>query len=342
MALKKYLVDKRWRGMMTRQVVLQAIRSFLTDQGLVEIEVPILSQATVLEPTIGVFETEWRQLSGQKKQRLFLATSPENNFKKLMANGLGDSFAIGHSFRNLEDSGSEHQPEFLMLEWYRQNAQLTTLMEETQALIGFTQRQLDLELKRPASNTLSYQGSDFDLAKPWPVLSLPDLFQKWAKIDLLDALKNKTLLKLAADKGYKTKGANFEQIFNQILLNEIEPHFPLEPFFLLDFPAVTSPMAKAQVKQPLLAARFELYIGGVEVANACVEQDEAKILAKIFAAEKEKLATAGSKIPVDQDFLQAVTINAQQKWAGVGLGVDRLAMILGDSNNIAEVTRADF
>jgi len=328
-----------------RQVLLEALRRFLTNRRLVELTLPILSPNAVLEPTIYQFETEWGLGNGQKKQKLFLATSPEQNFKKLMAKfDLGNCFAIGHSFRNLESSGAEHQPEFLMLEWYRQNSNCLLLMKETQRLIRFAQHRLDHERGLKVQDTIKYQGQSLDLSKPWPTLSLVDLFAKYTKIELIKALKRpQLLLEWAKDNGYKIEqSTTIEQIFNQIMLNEIEPHFSKNPFFLVDFPAFLSPMAKAQIDQPELAQRFELYIGKIEIANACVEQDNKEVLDQVFQTEKNQRLAQGDDCLIDEEFLEAVGINSTKALAGVGLGVDRLAMILSDSQDISEVTQANF
>ena len=339
--MKKYLDNLRWRGFITRQIVVRAVRDFFDSHGLIEAQVPILARAPMLEPNIGVFSTYWQ--SSQKQLQLFLATSPEQNFKKLIAQGLGESYAIGHSFRNLEASGDQHQPEFLMLEWYRFNQSLEFLLRETQNLFVFCHNALSTVEKRSPSNEFTYQGQSFAVDKPWSQILLPDLFTQYCDLDLAEVLDNHELLFQFAEKQqYQLDRREFEPVFNQVFLNEIETKLPQEPFFLIDFPAVLSPMAKAQQHKPLFAQRFELYIAGLEIANGCVEETDEKKLEQVFAEQLTKLQVAGQNINYDTDFLQAVKLNANNNLAGVGLGIDRLAMILAGEINVNKVSPKFF
>lgn len=335
--MKKYLDNSDWWGFITRQIVVKSVREYFDNHGLIEAQVPILARAPMLEPNIGVFHTTWQQ--NEIKQQLFLATSPEQNFKKLIAQGLGESYAIGHSFRNLETSGDQHQPEFLMLEWYRFNQSLEFLLRETQNLFVFCHNALSTVEKRSPSNEFTYQNQSFAMDKPWPQISLPDLFTQYCDLDLAEVLENHELLFQFAEKQqYQLDRREFEPVFNQVFLNEIEPNLLQEPFFLTDFPAVLSPMAKAQQDRPLLAQRFELYIAGLEIANGCVEETDATKLEQVFTEQFAQLQLAGQNINYDTDFLQAVKINAKNNLSGVGLGIDRLAMILAGVINVNQIS----
>lgn len=323
-----------------RQQILQFVRNFFSDRGLVEVIPNILSPALPTEPTIYPFQVEWQRGSGNH-QHLFLATSPESILKKLIAKGLGECFAIGHSFRNLESAGALHQPEFLMLEWYRQQSNYLKLMRETQELIGYVANQLINVTKNfKFARQITYQDKIIKFDKPWPTLSLVDLFQQWANIDLIQACQANHLVKLAKKKGYEINNASFEQLFNQIFLNEIEPHLTQEAFFLTDFPSQISPLARARKDHPDLAERFELYLAGMEIANGCSEQDDSNSVKSTFQQEmtERNKYNLGVFSPIDEEFVAAVRQTAALNLAGAGLGLDRLAMLLVDTTEISEVT----
>ena len=185
-----------------------------------------------------------------------------------MANGIGNCFMIAPAFRNMEGSGRWHQPEFLIVEWYQKDIDWIEQIKFTQILV---EKILDLK------------------PETWPRLSWEDLWRKYVKIDLKEICESDSF-EWARKRGYIIEDATWEQIFNQVSDNEIVRHFSKTPFFVIDYPARISPLAKPQAKKPWLAERFELYLKGVEIANGNSELME-------------------------------------QKWAGVGLGIDRLVAL---------------
>ena len=157
----------------------------------------------------------------------------------MLAAGIGNCFAFGKSFRNLENEGTQHLPEFLMLEWYRENAGYQDIMKETEELILYIQK--SLERKHLSKKKISHG---------WEKVSLQSLFKK-------------------------TGGWDEErEVFDQIFVNKIESKFPKEPFFLVDFPTRFSPLCKPQKERPHLAQRFELYINGMEIGNGNTENTD--------------------------------------------------------------------
>lgn len=298
---------KQLKFYLLREKIISLIRDFFIKQKFHEVITPVLNDAIPFEPNIYPFETEWKNLNGTRK--LFLSTSPEKNLKKLLAAGMGNCFSIGHSFRNLEASGPLHTPEFLMLEWYRKNADYTAIMKDVQNLIIYIGKQV--------------KESHYNVLKHYNIISLIALFKQYAKLDLEEiVLSDEKLFAYARKKGHQTKGASWHELFDQIFVNEIEPYLPKQPCFLIDFPSRISPLCKPKKDKPYLAERFELYINKVELANGNTENTDVESVKK------------GLLKPIDQKFLQSLKMMDKTSYAGVGLGIDRLTMIFSNSSYI--------
>lgn len=296
-----------------REQIIKSVREFFDKLDFHEVIAPILLHAVPEEPNIFPFTTLWNTRDVKKK--LFLATSPEKSLKQLLAKGIGNCYAIGHSFRNLENKGSLHNPEFLMLEWYRENADYKDIMQDVRFLILDIKKNVDRYLKREMSSVLEYQGKKINLENNWSVYSLKDLFKEHASIDLEDILKDeKGLHSKAHEKGYNVQNANWAALFDQILVNEIEPHFTDEPFFVVDFPSRLSPLCKVKQDDFLFAERFEWYIAGMELGNGNNEKIEMDFMKEHFY--------------IDASLMQG------REYAGIGLGIDRLTMLFANMATI--------
>lgn len=295
--------------------VMLAIRQFFQRRDFHEVIPPVLNQAIPLEPNIYPFTTDWHV--GKQPQTFFLSTSPERSLKLALAQGIGNYFAIGHCFRDLEGSGPIHSPEFLMLEWYREGAIYTDIMKDVQALILFVHKRM---------------GSSLPLQKKlWPTMSMVDLFSTHVRISMFDLLEDSYLLRVAKKKGYTVGQATWSQLFDQLFLNEIEPHLPETPFFLLDFPTRISPLCTPQQKRPYLAQRFELFLRGMEIGNGNTEFTDTTEIKKTFLLEtKVRQRQQRPAPPVDTQFLNALDRLKPGSYAGMGVGVDRLAMLLSE------------
>lgn len=195
----------------------------------------------------------------------------------MLDQGVEKCFSIGHSFRNLEASGTLHSPEFLMLEWYRKNADYFKIMEDVKKLMKL----------------LGVTGS-------WQTFSLPELFKKYAKVDLINLVN--------AD----AQRPDYDKLF----VNEIESRLPKTPLFIIDYPSSISPLCKPKKDNPLLAERFEFYWKGVELANGNTENTDIE------------LVKGGLRKPLDDDFLNSLKKMQNASYAGVGLGLDRFTMLL--------------
>lgn len=239
------------------------------------------------------------------KNNLFLTTSPEAYLKRAMAAGLGNCFAISHAFRDQEGKNDLHNPEFLLAEWYIKDAGLQEIINSVEEIVA---EMLNLEKGFPRLSWLKF----------WP--ELPKL------------IGDKAMINFAKKHGYSTKGATWEQLFYQYADNEIRKKFPSGQFFLTDFPTRISRLAKPQSEDPDFCERFELLINGIEIADGNVEYFDEKAIRSILSREAKK-----RKAPTDEKFLAAIRALEGQKWAGVGLGVDRLAMIAGHIKSIHEL-----
>jgi elongation factor P--beta-lysine ligase len=271
----------------------------------------------------------------REKQELFLSISPEASMKKMLAAGIGDAYSIGKCFRNLEAAGQIHNPEFLMLEWYRMNKPMTKIMDDVKGLVQFIYDDL-YKGKSLEKNIVTFQNKRLDITQ-WQVISMKDVFKKYLDVELSEIMELEKIIKLAKNKGYSTENATWEQLFDQLFLNEIEPQLPLDPFFLIDFPHQLSPLCAPKPNEPYLAQRFEVFMNGIEIGNGNAENTNALEVLESFknVAAQRKDLDSGS--PIDTDFIEALKTLEGEQISGIGLGVDRLAMIFADAASINQV-----
>ena len=290
-----------------RENLIKIIREFFYTRKFHEVITSVLNTALPLEPNLRPFITTHKYKN--IKETFYLAMSPERELKKMLAEGMGNCFSFTPSFRNYELVGPLHFHEFIMLEWYRKNAVYTDIMKDIEALLKIISRQM--------KSTIIMENKSF------PRISLNDLFEEkiGKKIDSLIDDKEQ-LWKIAEKKGYKIeKKTTWHELFDQLFVNEIETTFSSEPFFLTDFPAHISPLCKKQESNPFLAERFELYINRVEIANGNTENTDTKSIRMVFEQEHKKTG-----MPIDEEFLAWLELMKHSSYAGVGLGIDRLAM----------------
>lgn len=307
-----------------RNQIIQQIRNFFNVQNFTEVETPIMVKIPSMEPHLTPFETTFT--NGKK---LYLNTSPELQMKKLLGAGFSNIYQLTKVFRNGEIGGPLHNPEFTMLEWYRENADYTKLMEDCENLISELGR-IFLE-KNPQNKT--------DFKKPWLKKSVNELFIEHCKIDLLKNKTFKNFKTTAKNLNYDTNACNtWDDLFFKIFLNEIEPKLPKnKPIFIYDYPASQAALAKIKSDKPFFAERFELYINGIEIANAFSELIDAKEQrARLKKEQKLREKLKKTVFDIDEEFLTGLE-SIKLPCAGIALGVDRLIMILLDKKSIDEV-----
>jgi len=265
--------------------------------------------------------------------------------------GLKNIYQITKAYRDQQEEDSLHLREFTILEWYRNNAAYTDLMEDCENLVSFIQERLNSQIQnskgkiqsanwRTKLKTLIYQGRKIDLAPPWPRISCREAFEKYAKVNLDEFLDKKKAIKICRAKGYQaSEKTTWEELYHQVFLNEVEPQLVKLPAVILyDYPAPLAALSKIKKSNPQYAERFEFYLAGLEIGNGYSEltdpqEQEKRLKADIKARKAKKMKV----FDYDHDFMAALK-EGLPKTAGIAVGVDRLAMLFTNSADIREVT----
>ena len=287
---------KRRPALEARARIVQTIRAFFIDKGFLEVETP--QRIPVNAPEL--------HIDAVRSGAWSLHTSPELCMKRLLAAGYPRLFQICRVWREGE-RGGRHLPEFTILEWYHANADYLDLMDDCEDL---------LRILVPAGS-LQVRDATIDLAAPWQRLTVAGAFAAYASLSLEQAL--------ATDH------------FDELLTSEVEPRLGQErPTFLYDYPAPLAALARRKVDAPGLAERFELYIAGIEVANAFSElTDPVEQRQRFTADEAARRAQGKEPLPLPEKFL-AELVNLPPS-AGIALGIDRLVMLLTGAATIDDV-----
>ena len=287
---------KRRPTLEARARIVQAIRAFFMAGGFLEVETP--QRIPVNAPEL--------HIDAVRSGTWSLHTSPELCMKRLLAAGYPRLFQICRVWRKAE-RGSRHLPEFTLLEWYRSDADYNNLMDDCEAL---------LRILVP-TGTLKVQGTEIDLSAPWQRMSVADAFATYASLPLA--------LALAVNR------------FDELLTSEVEPRLgQVRPTFLYDYPAQLAALARRKADEPEIAERFELYIAGIEVANAFSELTDPDEQRQRFTSdEAARRAQGKDPLPLPEKFLTELA-NLPPS-AGIALGVDRLVMLLTNAATIDEV-----
>lgn len=332
---------KLWQKFFQREKIIQSIRQFFHNEKFHEVETPLLLPHVVPESYLEVFETQLLNRQ-RKKKRMFLATSPEASLKKLLVAGIGNCFEITKSFRNTETGSLLHNPEFTILEWYRVGADYKDVMKDCENLLQFILK----KLKLPKSK-LIYQRKNIDLSSPWERISVPEALIKYAHVSF-DDITNQTgnmfppekIAIVAREKGYRVEKNNtWEEIFNQIFLNEVEPHLGNygKPTIIYDYPRPMAALSKIKDTDTRLAERFEFYIGGLELGDCYTELTDSNEQKNRFKDEQKiRRLKSKTRILPDEDFLDALKMGLPE-CSGIAIGIDRLVMLFTDTTDVADV-----
>src|SRR6476661_3870231 len=327
----------RQEKLIARSRVLAAVREFFGESGFVEVETPALQVSPGLEPHLRAFGTVLHEPGEGRGRPLFLHTSPEFAMKKLLAAGLPRIWQLAHVFRDSERSATHH-PEFSMLEWYRADAGYEMLMADCEALLRRAQQ-------AAGAVALSWQGRRTDANQPFERLSVANAFKRHAGIDLLasapdPARPDAARLAAAAESvGIAPHpGDDWETLFFRIFLDRIEPHLGIgAPTILYDYPLSLAALSRPKPGDPRLCERFELYVCGLELANAFGELTDPQEQRRRFLADQAKKQTLyGETYPIDEDFLAAIE-HGLPDCAGIALGFDRLVLLLTGAVHIEDV-----
>jgi len=317
--------------------ILTAVRNFFADRAFVEVDTPALQVSPGLEPHLRAFATELHDPQHACVALRYLHTSPEFTMKKLLTAGMPRIWQLTHVFRDGERSPTHH-PEFSMLEWYRAGASYRDLMEECAALVRTCQDAAGVR-------TLTWQGRTSDAKREWQRISVAKAFSRHCGLDLLatapDPLHPDFSRLADAARGIGIAphpGDDWETLFFRIFLDRIEPNLGLGmPTILYDYPLSMGALARRHPGDPRLAERFEVYICGLELANAFGElTDAAEQRARFLADQTRKRKLYGQTYPIDEDFLAALEYGLPA-CAGIALGFDRLVMLATGAADVEEV-----
>lgn len=284
-----------------RARVRQAIRRFFDERGFLEVETPVRIAAPALELHIDALS------SGDA----WLRTSPELHLKRLLTAGYERLYQLGPCFRR-DEFGQQHHPEFTMLEWYRANANYLDILADAKALIAAVAQ------ATIGRTWLDYRQTHIELMPAWELLTVAEMFQAFAGWNPVE---------------------HFEQErFHRDLVAKVEPNLPRGcPVVLLDYPAAVAALARRKLQDPRLAERWELYIGGIELANAFSElTDPVEQRARFMACAAERRALGKEVYPLDEEFLAALESGLPPS-AGIALGIDRLVMLLSGAASLDEI-----
>ncbi|HTK60016.1 MAG TPA: EF-P lysine aminoacylase EpmA [Candidatus Baltobacteraceae bacterium] len=321
------------QNLQTRAKAAAAVRAFFDAQGYMEVETPSVVAKPGMEPHLDPFETTVIDPFGNRYPS-FLITSPEYAMKKLLVAGFPKIYQLAKCFRNGEAFEGRHNPEFTMLEWYRTGTDYVGIMDETEALVK------DVAAKSVYKTIIERNGAMIDLAKPWERLTVKEAMRRHAGIDLDAALDDKSiLLEFAKSHGHVLpEDTPWDDAFFLVFLNDVEPLLGLDrPTFLYEYPVSMAALSKA-AKDPRYAERFELYIGGLEIANAFTELTDAKEQRKRLEEERALRKKLGrTDYGPDEDFLAALE-DGMPEAGGIALGFDRLLMLLLGEDDIRHVT----
>ncbi|MBV9825924.1 MAG: EF-P lysine aminoacylase GenX [Alphaproteobacteria bacterium] len=330
-------VAARHGNLATRSRIRAAVRRFFDAAGYMEVETPALQVSPGLEPHLQAFAAALHDPRDGVARRRYLHTSPEFTMKKLLAGGLPRIWQLSHVFRNGE-RGATHHPEFSMLEWYRAGASYRDLMDEAEALLREAQIAAGVE-------TLRRDGKIADARRPFERITVAQAFATYAGIDLLatapdPASPDAALLAAEAARAGLQLHADddWETLFFRIFLERIEPYLGVgAPTIVYDYPITMAALSRRKLDDPRLAERFELYVCGLELANAFGElTDPAEQRHRFLADQARKQALYGETYPIDEDLLAALTWGLPA-CAGIALGFDRLVMLATGAARIEDV-----
>ncbi len=293
-------MDSRDSNLYQRANIIRSIRDFFVSKGFLEVETPQRIPANAPEEHIEPFR------SGER----FMHTSPEICMKRLLCRGHGKIFQICRCWRS-DERGRRHVPEFTMLEWYRTHSDYRDLMVDCEELLAWVAEACQTAGKMPDKNRL-----DGWLEKAQRI-TVREAFARFAATDMETAVRNGS--------------------FDELMVTAVEPALPQgAPVILMDYPAAVAALARLKPDDPAVAERFELYAGGLELANGFSElNDPVEQRLRFEAANRTRIELGSAPLPLPEPFLRELA--AMPPSAGIALGVDRLVMLCTAAERIDDV-----
>jgi lysyl-tRNA synthetase class 2 len=309
----------------TRSRTVSAMRRFLDARGFLEVETP------ALQPLYGgAAARPFTTRHNTYDQDLYLRISDELYLKRLVIGGLDRVYEIGHDFRN-EGVSRKHNPEFTMMECYQAYADYRDIMELVESMV----RAIAMEVR--GTHQIEYGGVKIDLSGPWPRIPLCQAIEAATGIDVL-ACRDADSLRVAIREKQMGSGdaPTWGTLVDDLFSDHVETTL-VQPTFITDHPVELSPLAKRSQDDPRLVERFEPFIGAMEVGNAFSELNDPDDQRARMEEQLRSQAEGDEEThPVDEDFLRALE-HGMPPTGGLGMGIDRLVMILADAPNIREV-----
>lgn len=308
-----------------RSNIIKAIRKFLDERGFLEVDTPLLNTipgGAAAKP----FITHHNTLDID----LYLRIAPELYLKRLIVGGLEKVYEMGRMFRN-EGMSIKHNPEFTLMEVYEAYNDYKGMMELTENLISTVAGEV------LGTTKISYQGQEVDLTPPWNKMTMTEAVKKYTGIDFDEVSSDEEAIKIAKEKKIHIKdGMTKGEILNLMFEEFVEENL-IQPTFILDYPVEVSPLTKRKPDKPELTERFELFITSREMANAYSElNDPIDQRGRFMNQMKKREAGDEEANMIDEDFLNSLEYGMPPT-GGLGIGVDRLIMLMTDSYSIRDV-----
>ncbi len=308
------------RTFLGRSTIVRTFREVMHRRGFVEVETPTM-QAIAGGAAAKPFVTHHNALDVE----LFLRIAPELYLKRLLVGGMERVFEIGRVYRN-EGISPKHNPEFTMMEAYQAYGDYHSMMDLTESLICAAIEAIGGGFIR------AWGEKTIDFTPPWPRRRYLDLLRQYAGIDPedFDAVKAR-----ARDVGVETEGRDRDVIISDLFEATVEDAL-IGPAFVIDYPAAICPLTKRKASDPRIAERFELFVDGIELANAYTELNDPRLQEELFRSQLAGQKEEDSMAKMDEDFVQALK-NAMPPAGGLGIGIDRLCMLLLNKPSIRDV-----
>lgn len=309
----------------TRSKILRQIRKFLDDRGFLEVDTPILGTihgGASAKP----FTTHHNTLD----MDLYLRIAPELYLKRLIVGGLEKVYEMGRMFRN-EGMSVKHNPEFTMMELYEAYTDYKGMMELTQELISTVAREV------LGTAVISYQGQQIDLNPPWERMTMREAVLKYTGIDFDTVGSDEEARDAARSMNLRPDGKLTKGEVMSLMFEELAEEHLIQPTFIMDYPVEISPLTKRKPDRPELTERFELFITGREMANAYSELNDPEDQQERFLQQVKKREAGDDEANMmDDDYINALEYGLPPA-GGLGVGIDRVIMLLTDSYSIRDV-----
>lgn len=309
----------------TRSQIISSMRNYLNNHGYLEVETPTL-HSIAGGASARPFVTHHNALD----MTLYMRIALELPLKRLIIGGLEKVYEIGRAYRN-EGISTRHNPEFTMLELYEAYADYHDIMDLTEQLIAHIAQEVC------GTTKLNYQGQEVDLSVGWTRRSMTDLIQEHVGVDFTVQMTDEEARAIAKEHGVHVEPTmSFGHVINEFFEQKIE-HLLIQPTFVTGHPVAISPLAKKNDQDPRFTDRFELFIVGREHANAFTELNDPIDQRERFEAQVKEKATGNDEAhPMDEDFLEAMEYGMPPT-GGLGIGIDRLVMLLTNVPSIRDV-----